>query len=79
MGTDMRAYHIDRALAVAGARLSEIPFPPGAAVSVIERGGQLSAPSGATVLQPGDHVYFVARSEDRPQLELLFGEPRGAD
>jgi cell volume regulation protein A len=79
LGTDMRVYHIDRALAVAGARLSEIPFPPGAAVSVIERGGQLSAPSGATVLLPGDHVYIVARSEDRPQLELLFGEPRGAD
>jgi cell volume regulation protein A len=72
----MRGYHIDRALAVAGARLSEIPFPPGAAVSVIERGGELSAPSGATVLQPGDHVYIVARTEDRPDLELLFGKPR---
>jgi cell volume regulation protein A len=77
--TDMRAYHIDRALAVAGARISEIPFPPGAAVSVIERGGELSAPNGASILKPGDHVYIIARNEDRPQLELLFGKPRDAD
>jgi cell volume regulation protein A len=79
MGTDMRVYHVDRALAVAGARLSEIPFPSGAAVSVIERGGQISAPNGQTVLQPGDNVYIVARTDDRAELELLFGGPRDED
>ena len=77
--TEMRAYHIDRALAVAGARLADIPFPTGAAVSVIERGGELSAPGGATVLRPGDHVYIIARNEDRAALELLFGKPRDAE
>jgi cell volume regulation protein A len=74
-GDELRAYFVSDQLAVAGARLSEIPFPPGAAVSMIERGGSLLAPSGATRVEAGDYVYVFAPPEHRPHVELLFGRP----
>jgi potassium/hydrogen antiporter len=72
-GDELRAYFISADLAVAGATLAEIPFPDGAAVSMLERGGALIAPSGQMRLQPGDYVYIIAPSEHRPHVELLFG------
>ena len=38
-GDALHAYFISPQLAVAGAQLSEIPFPQGAAVSMLERAG----------------------------------------
>jgi cell volume regulation protein A len=75
LATELRSFYIDQSVAVAGAAISEVPFPPGAAVSVIERDGELFAPTGATSLMPGDHVYVFAKREDRPHIDLLFGRP----
>ena len=72
-GDALNAYFISPHLAVAGATLSEIPFPSGAAVSMLERAGGLIAPSGATRLEPGDYVYVIAPPEQRADVELLFG------
>jgi cell volume regulation protein A len=72
-GDELRAYFISPQLAVAGALLSEIPFPRGAAVSMLERAGSLIAPSGSTRVEPGDYVYVIAPPEHRPDVELLFG------
>jgi cell volume regulation protein A len=72
-GDELRVYFVSRELAVAGATLAEIPFPDGAAVSMIERAGSLIAPSGGTRMEPGDYVYVIAPAEHRPQIELLFG------
>ncbi|MFL5606422.1 MAG: potassium/proton antiporter [Gemmatimonadaceae bacterium] len=74
-GDELRAYFVSSELAVAGASLAEIPFPEGAAVSMIERGGSLIAPSGSTRVEPGDYVYVIAPLEHRPHVELLFGQP----
>jgi cell volume regulation protein A len=74
-GDELRAYFVSEQLAVAGATLAEIPFPAGAAVSMIERAGALLAPSGATRVEPGDYVYVIAPVADRPLVELLFGRP----
>jgi cell volume regulation protein A len=74
-GDELRAYFISDQLAVCGAQLSEIPFPPGAAVSMLERAGALIAPSGSTRVEPGDYVYVIAPPEDRSHIELLFGRP----
>jgi cell volume regulation protein A len=74
-GDELRAYFVSSQLAVAGASLAEIPFPEGAAVSMIERAGSLIAPSGATRIEPGDYVYVIAPVEHRPHVELLFGRP----
>jgi cell volume regulation protein A len=74
-GDELRAYFVSSELAVAGASLAEIPFPEGAAVSMIERAGSLIAPSGSTRVEPGDYVYVIAPLEHRPHVELLFGQP----
>ncbi len=72
-GDELRAYFVSDQLAVAGATLAEIPFPAGAAVSMLERAGALIAPSGSTRIEPGDYVYVIAPAEHRPLVELLFG------
>jgi cell volume regulation protein A len=74
-GDQLRSYFITEQLAVSGALLRDVPFPQGAAVSLIERGGSLIAPSGATILEPGDYVYIIAPEACRPEVELLFGHP----
>ena len=74
-GDELRAYFVSSDLAVCGVTLAEIPFPPGAAVSMLERGGALIAPSGSTRLEAGDYVYIIAPADDRPHVELLFGLP----
>jgi cell volume regulation protein A len=72
-GDELRSYFISPEVAVAGALLSEIPFPQGAAVSMLERSGSLIAPSGSTRIELGDYVYVIAPPEHRPEVELLFG------
>jgi len=72
---ELMTFYIDEALAVAGAPLSELPFPEGAAAALIIRGDEMIPPKGATVLLPGDHIYLFARAEDRQFMLLMFGKP----
>ena len=60
---ELLSYYIDEALPVAGMTLEELPFPEGAAVTMIVRGQQLIAPNGATRLEVGDHAYVLSRPE----------------
>jgi cell volume regulation protein A len=69
------SFFVEPAVAVCGARLAEIEFPPAAAVVLIVRGNDLVAARGGTVLQAGDHVYVFHQPEDRVFIELLFGQP----
>jgi cell volume regulation protein A len=71
---ELSAFYIDTASASAGARISELPFPPESAAMLIVRGLELLAPKGDTVLQAGDHVYVFSRTEDLPFLRLMFGQ-----
>ncbi|MEP6491276.1 MAG: potassium/proton antiporter [bacterium] len=72
-GAELVSYYVQPTLAVAGVAIGEIPLPDGAAVSVIERAGELVAPNVEMALEAGDHVFILARREDRPFIELLFG------
>lgn len=72
---ELLSFHIDEALAVSGVPLSELPFPEGAAATIVIRGRELIAPKGHTMLEPGDHVYIVTRPEDEPFIRLMFGRP----
>jgi cell volume regulation protein A len=72
---ELHSFYVVEALAVAGERLADVPFPQGAAVTLIVRGREVIAPKGSTVLTPGDHVYVFARHEDRPVIQLMFGRP----
>lgn len=70
---ELTSFYIHPSVAVCGARLMEIDFPPGSSVLLIIRGHELVAAKGNTQLQEGDHVYVFFRHEDRPLIELLFG------
>ncbi|WP_164019903.1 potassium/proton antiporter [Pyxidicoccus trucidator] len=71
---ELSAFYIGSASAVAGERISDLPFPPGSAAMLLVRGQELMAPRGDTVFQTGDHVYVFCLSEDLPLLRLLFGQ-----
>ena len=70
---ELVSFYVDDALAVAGASLSDLPFPEGTSVTMIVRGRELVAPRGSTVLTPGDHVYIFSRPEERGLIRLMFG------
>jgi cell volume regulation protein A len=72
---ELLSFHVDASLAVAGVPLAELPFPEEASVMMIVRGQELLPAKGSTVLTAGDHVYIVAREEDRGEIQLLFGRP----
>jgi len=74
---ELLSFYIDEALAVTGVPLADLPFPEGAAATLIVRGRELIAPKGHTTLDAGDHVYVFARPEDRPFIQLMFGRPEG--
>jgi potassium/hydrogen antiporter len=72
---ELISFYIDEALPVAGALLADLPFPEGAAVTMIVRGQDVVPPKGSTTITVGDHVYVFARPEDRPLMHLMFGRP----
>lgn len=75
MRGSLKSYFIDRHLPVCGELVSAIPFPDGAAITMIVRGAGLLVAEGATQLQPGDHVYVLAPGDADAIVTLLFGRP----
>ncbi len=75
---EMMVFQIAPASAVAGARISDLPLPPGAAVMLVLRGRQLVPARGRTELTPGDHVYVSASPDDAALVRLLFGQAEEA-
>ncbi len=73
----LASFYIDDALAVSGVQIADLPFPDGAAATMIVRGDDIIAPKGNTVLEVGDHVYVLMRPEDEPMILLMFGRPEG--
>jgi potassium/hydrogen antiporter len=70
-------YTIQRASAVAGAQVRDLPLPTGCVLTLMLRADEVVAPRGATRLEVGDHVcVFVSRAE-RPLVDLLFGHGEG--
>jgi potassium/hydrogen antiporter len=72
---DLMTFYVDEALAVTGVPLADLPFPDGAAASLIIRGTEMIPPRGTTTLEPGDYVYVFSRPEDRDFIVLMFGRP----
>jgi cell volume regulation protein A len=71
--SELHHFYIHSESAVCGARLSELPFPQGAAVMLIVRGEELLPAKGDSVLTVDDHVYVFCRPNDMPMIVLLFG------
>ena len=72
---ELLSYYVDEALPVAGMTLQELPFPEGAAVTMIVRGRELIAPKGDTRLEVGDHAYVLTKPDGVAMVQLLFGHP----
>jgi potassium/hydrogen antiporter len=75
LNAELRSFYVTPAVAAAGVALADLPFPEGAAVSMIVRGNDLIPPKGSTMIEPGDHVYVITRSHDLAEIQLLFGKP----
>jgi cell volume regulation protein A len=73
LGGEVLPFYVEPASAVAGSRISDLPFPERSAVMLIVRGRDVVAARGRTVLRPGDHVYVFAPPEEKPFVQLLFG------
>jgi potassium/hydrogen antiporter len=76
---EILSFYIDPLLGVEGTAVGDLPFPPGAAATMIVRGNELIAPKGNTVLEAGDHLYVLTPQQDRPFIQLMFGRPEGMD
>ena len=72
---ELMSFYVDEALLVAGVPMAELPFPEGAAATLVVRGQELIAPRGGTELRNGDYVFVFCRPEDKPFIQLLFGRP----
>jgi cell volume regulation protein A len=70
---EVMSFYVEPASAVAGSRISDLPFPERSAVMLVVRGRDLVAARGRTVLQPGDHVYVFTPPGEKPFVQLLFG------
>lgn len=66
-------FYVSPVLAVAGARIADIPFPRTSAIVLVMRRSELIVPRGDVVLLPGDHVYVLFRPDDEVTIRLLFG------
>jgi cell volume regulation protein A len=72
---ELMSFYIDEALVVAGVPLEDLPFPDGAAVTLIVRKNALVPPKPGTTLEAGDHVHVIAQPEDKGFIQLMFGRP----
>jgi cell volume regulation protein A len=71
-------YAVDRASAVAGAPVRDLPLPEGCILTMILRGPDVIAPRGHTRVEVGDHVCVFVAAEDRKLIDLLFGAAEDA-
>ena len=72
---ELMSFYIDGPLVVTGVPLEDLPFPEGAAVTLIVRANRLVPPKPGIMLEPGDHVHVVSLPEDRGFIQLMFGRP----
>jgi cell volume regulation protein A len=70
---EVMSFYVEPASAVAGSRIADLPIPEGSTVMLVVRGRELVAARGATVLEPGDHVYVFSAPAEKPFVQLLFG------
>jgi cell volume regulation protein A len=78
LGGEVLSFYVEPASAVAGSRISDLPFPERSAVMLVVRGRDVVAARGRTTLQPGDHVYVFAPPEEKGFVQLLFGRAEEA-
>jgi cell volume regulation protein A len=66
-------YTLDRASAVAGATIDDLPLPDGCVLTLLLRNDAIVAMREGTRFRPDDHVCVFVRHEERAFVDLLFG------
>jgi len=66
-------YTVDRASAVAGAAMSDLPLPDGCVLTLLLREEGIVAMHEGTTFRPDDHVCVFVRHDERGFVDLLFG------
>lgn len=64
----------------AGKQIFDLHLPPGVLIALIGRGKDVIVPDGGTLIEVGDHLLLVTRTEAREAvIEQLCGIPRLTD
>jgi cell volume regulation protein A len=73
LGAEVVEYPIGPGDAIVGARVRDLSLPRAALVNVIVRGQSALPPRGSTVLEAGDRLHILVRSEFAHEVEDLLG------
>jgi trk system potassium uptake protein TrkA len=62
----------------AGKRIMDLSLPKGSLVAFSVKGGKISVPSGATLVEGGDSLGFIVRKDSISRIESIFGGKGGS-
>jgi cell volume regulation protein A len=69
---DIVDYAVDPGSPLAGCAVRDLRLPEGAVIAMISRGGTMVVPHGSTTVQPGDHLFVIARDDIRPAVDRVL-------
>jgi cell volume regulation protein A len=70
-------FPVDAAAPLAGRDVRDLRLPEGAVIAMIARDGAMVVPHGATTVQPGDHLFVIARDDVRTVVDRVMAEGEG--
>jgi trk system potassium uptake protein len=71
---ELQEFEVAERAPALGKPLADVAFPEGARLVAVRRDKQVVAPTGGTVVQPGDQVVLVGASDAMPKAIRLFGQ-----
>jgi cell volume regulation protein A len=69
VNADIVDYAVLPGSSLIGKTVKDLQLPDGAVLAMISRASTLIAPRGSTELQPGDHLFVIARGDTRRRLD----------
>jgi cell volume regulation protein A len=72
LGGDIVDYPVTAGSRVDGKRIRDLKLPDDAVVAMIARGQRVVPPRGSTMIESGDHVFFVVMPDVRALVDRLF-------
>jgi cell volume regulation protein A len=73
VNADIVDYTVSPGSSLVGKTVQDLQLPDGAVLAMISRASTLIAPRGSTDLQPGDHLFVIAKADTRQRLDEAMG------
>jgi cell volume regulation protein A len=73
VNADIVDYAVPPGSSLIGKTVKDLQLPDGAVLAMISRASSLIAPRGSTELQPGDHLFVIARADIRRGVDEVLG------